>query len=171
MKLIFDTIDELAAFYDEYLSDGEDTGATAGTAPATGRRRRGPNKPKGGDANVSGVATSGATAGNGATSGAGFSPPPTGPAVSGFPSAAPAAGGFPGNPPQQQVHPLVPQIIAKVDQTMAAGAPPDPIVAWFRTALPGTEQANWEQMKVSYLPKASEATLVNIASQLSLMQQ
>jgi hypothetical protein len=168
MKLVFDSLAEARAFLDDYEGDGSDDAAETATGTTT-RRRRGPGKNKTAD---------GAAATASVQANPGFAPPPVGQA----PAAAPAAAGFPGGngvtaPPSTgfpgvpQVHPLVPQIIAKVSQTMQAGAPIDPIVAWFRTTLPGSEQANWEQITTSFLPKAPEATLVSIAQQIGVLQK
>ena len=172
-KFIFESLDEVAEFYDEYLANEGDAGTAGAAAPTTGRRRRGPNKAKTADAGAGQVGTGGAAT----TQTPAFQPPPTGPTPSaqpqaGFPGAAPTVQGFPGaTTGQPTAHPLVAQIAAKVDAQLQTGAPMDPIVAWFRTALPGSEQANWEQMKASFLPQAQLATLMQIATQLGIPTQ
>jgi hypothetical protein len=43
------------------------------------------------------------------------------------------------------------------------------IVGWYRTALgPETAQANWDQIKAAFLPRAAETLLKQIAATLGI---
>jgi len=158
-QFIFDSLDEVRAFIAEL--DGEDTGtAQAGTTPRRGRR-------KAADAN-----TAAAQPGN-----SGFGPPLGGTAATpatGFGAPAqPGQIGFgappPGQAQQPQPSPLVQAIIAKTEQAIAAGQPMEAVVGWYRTALgPETAQADWNQIKAAFLPKANEPLLKQIAAQLGV---
>ena len=166
MKLVFDSIDEVRAFIEDYDGEGG-TDTAVNTGAGTTRRRR---RTK---AEMEAEKQAQSNAGQNAQPG--FAPPNAAPQT-GFapPSGAPAQQGF-GAPPnfaQQQppqVHPLVAAIIAKAEAAVTQGQKLEDVTNWFRGSLgPEAAQLTWEQIKVIALPKASEPTLTNIAKLLNV---
>jgi|SRR5215471_887602 len=152
----FDSLEEFEAF-----QAGEETNNVA-TATAAPRRRRG--RPS--------AAEQAAAPGQAQPGNSGFGPPPGAPPATGFSvptgGAAPVAG-FPGagSPAAPQANPLVQSIILKTEQAIQAGQPLEAVVGWYRQALgPETAQANWEQIKAAFLPRAAETILKQIAAQI-----
>lgn len=178
MKLSFDSMDELRAFLAEI--DGDDAPDAAETATGTTRKKRETKAEKEArlkaeaaaiaanpNANIASpsatVAAQPAAAAVGfATQGQqGFAPPAVGA------SAQQAPFGTAGAAPA--VHPLVAQIIAKTEASVAAGHPAESAVAWFRQALgPEAAQADWGQIKDVLLPRAHETLLKQIAPQFGI---
>lgn len=102
-----------------------------------------------------------------------FTPPPTQTATpaQGFQAPGGASGFAPPNtaPAAPAVHPLVPQIVAKIDGALQQGQPEVNVLGWLRQQLgPDTAQATMEQVKTVYLQKASEAVLKSIAQPLGV---
>lgn len=164
MKLTFESLSELREFMTELDGDGSDDAAEAATG-TTKRRRRTKAEIEAANAAQGQPNPPQAPQGN-----SGFGPPPTA-------NAAPPATGFAAPPPssfappaQPEANPMVKAIIDKTEAAMKAGQPMEAVVGWFRAALgPETAQANWEQMKAAFLPKASDALLKQIASQLGVI--
>ena len=162
ISIEFDNWEEFEAFRE----GGEESNAAPG-APATPRRRR----RTAAEMAAAGPAAGQAPAGQPQPGNSGFGPPPgSAPQAAGFGGAAP---GFPGmgaaTPAAPQANPLVAQIILRTEQAVQAGQPLDSVVGWYRQTLgPETAQANWEQIKTAFLPRAAEPLLKQIASTLGI---
>lgn len=88
----------------------------------------------------------------------------------GFGNPAPAGGSpFGGGAPA--VHPLVGQIIARIDSAIASGQPPEAALGWFRSNLgPEAAQATMDQVKTVFLPRLASEQLAQIAKLMGIVQ-
>jgi len=148
MKLEFDSIDEVKAFYAQLKGTRGKKGDDADEAPvATTVQVPAPMT----------VPTSFLPAG--------FAPPAAGaaPTAQAFP--APVATG-----PAPEVLALVAKIVTKLDASLAAGNSPDAALNWFRTQCgPEAAQATMDQIKTHFLPRMAQQPLEFVAKQMGIV--
>ena len=151
MKLEFDSIDEVKAFYAQLKGTrgkkGDDADEAAPTATATVQQVPAPMA----------VPTTFPSAG--------FAPPVAGAAQTAQVFPAPVATG-----PAPEVLALVNKIITKLDDSLAAGNAPDAALNWFRTQCgPEAAQATMDQIKTHFLPRMAQQPLEFVAKQMGIV--
>ena len=147
MKLEFDSIDEVKAFYAQLKGTRGKKGDDADEAAPTTVQVPAPMT----------VPTSFPPAG--------FAPPAAGAAQTAQAFPAPAATG-----PAPEVLALVNKIITKLDDSLAAGNAPDAALNWFRTQCgPEAAQATMDQIKTHFLPRMAQQPLEFVAKQMGIV--
>lgn len=153
MKLVFESLEELHAFYNEAFGDSE------GSTEKPKRTRRSKKDDAGEGAQAGGAPApmappaSNGQVGTGGQAFTGFAPPAAG-AGPGPGFVAPAAAPAPAPPtgPSPEITALVQRICTRIDAAIASGQNQDAALAWFRTECgQNAAQATMDQIKSHHL--------------------